>query len=140
MPTAGAPKTVGAVLVVPAALAAVNDARSASIVPNQTGSGGGTFETTVITVDTESVTGFNNTSSKVLYGFKILANVANAVCGLYDTAALETAGTTQGVFIDEGGEATQWDTYDSVWVTPYELQTALTVITNANCTIYHDVR
>ena len=127
-------------------LGLMQESRGASIQPNQSGTPNGSFETTVITSSTANVTGFSSREG-VLYGFKLLATSANATCQLSDTTTFGVAGgtgngtMTQGVFIDEGGEATQWDTYESIWPLPYSLQTGLTVvIANGNVTIYHDVR
>ena len=98
---------------------------------------GQTFETTVVTEDTASVGNFG--PDRVIYGFTIHASSAGAECGLYDVATLQGALATQGVYIDEGGEATQYDTFPSNWPSPYRLKTDLTVIVNNGaCTIYHD--
>ena len=100
----------------------------------------GTFETTVIQANTASAGSFGPTD--ILYGFKIVADTAGDVCGLYDTALLSTATLTQGIFIDELTEDTDERIQESDWPGPYKLVTDLTVITNAanqgGCVIYHD--
>ena len=127
-----------ALLVGVIASAAVKEALAVSILPNQIGTPNGSFETTVFTSNSLAASNFGE--GTVLYGFKVLASSASAVCGLYDAITWATAIGTQGRYIDEGGEATQWDTYESAWIVPYRLGTGLTVITNAQCTVYHDVR
>ena len=98
----------------------------------------GTFETTVVT-SSSVLSGFSNGS--ILYGFTTHASAASSECGLYDTNSLGTATATQGVFIDEGGEASQYDTFQSNWPSPYRLQIGLAVVVNAGtCVVYHDVR
>mgnify|MGYP001560744946 CR=1 FL=1 len=97
------------------------------------------FETTVVNASTASVGNFG--PGVVLYGFRLIADDAADVCGLYDVATLPLASTTQGVFIDELTQDTDNRTVDSDWPRPYVIQTDLTVITNAAtpgaCIIYH---
>ena len=120
--------------------AAVHEARAVSIWSNRGGMPNGTYETTVVSTFTENVSGFG--ANTVLYGFKLLATGNSARCALYDTADVTAANAaTQGIYIDEGGEATQWDTYESLWPAPYVLQTGLTVdVQNGIVTIVHDVK
>ena len=111
----------------------------ASFTENLPSSGAGTFETTVVTSSTSSVGTFN--PNDLLYGFKVWASSAGGVAGLYDTASVQTAAVTQGIFIDEGGEATQYDVWQSSWPSPYKLVTDLTVVlSGATVVIYHDVK
>lgn len=93
------------------------------------------FETTVVTSNTASVGSFG--TNDVLYGFRLIADDAGDVCGLYDTAALGTATETQGLFIDELVQDTDNRSQDSDWPAPYVLKTDLTVITNGICVVYH---
>lgn len=99
----------------------------------------GTFQTDVFTSSQANISGFG--IGNKLYGFRVHATSANAECGLYDVATLGLATTTQGIFIDEGGAATQYNDSDSAWAAPYSIKTALTVVvTNGACIVYHDVR
>lgn len=98
----------------------------------------GTFETTIVSTNTGSVGNFS--PGDIIYGFKLLADDAADVCGLYDVAAVGGAAVTQGVFIDELSQETDNKQVESDWPAPYRLVTDLTVITNGFCVIFHDVK
>lgn len=97
---------------------------------------GDVFETSIFTASTASAGSFGPGSN--IYGFTCIATAANAVCGLYDTATLGAASTTQGIFIDELAEATSGDSEKSLWPAPYKLVTDLTVVlSGATVVVYH---
>ena len=74
----------------------------------------------------------------IIFGFSVLVTTDGGVCGLYDVATVQGATEAQGVFIDEGGGASDGDVFQSDWYGPYTLVTDLTVLcTNANAIIYH---
>lgn len=101
----------------------------------------GNFETTIQTAVSGGavVSGFGN--GNILYGFSVVPTAANGWCALYDASATSSIANTQGVFIDEGGSASQTAVYQSLWPAPYRLQTGLVVeCVNAKAIIYHDVK
>ena len=102
----------------------------------------GTFETTVISSD-GLVSGLS--AGSIVYGFTTNATAATGDCGLYDAdtvaeVADASSSVAQGLFIDEGSEATSGDSHQSLWPSPYKLTDGLFVIaTDADCVIYHGV-
>lgn len=97
---------------------------------------GDEFETTLVKVNTASAGSFGPGS--IIYGFSVHPTSANGGCGLYDTASLTSAHETQGIFIDEGGNDGDEETFQSNWPAPYRLVTDLTVVcSSANAIIYH---
>ena len=133
-------RLLGVLGVVGLGLLLAHDAGAVLIHPNQAGLPNGSYETTAVTASgsSDAISGF--TTGGVLYGVRLFAIRANASYVLYDAATAANS-TTQGVFIDEGGEATQWDSYESIWPLPYVLVTGLSAsVVNGNLTIYHDVR
>lgn len=126
---------VAGVLVLALVAGLVAPARAAQTAALPTAAAG-TFETTAVT-SSGAVSGFG--PGNILYGFSVLSGSSGGEAGLYDTTGVAT--TTQGVFIDEGGAATQYNTFKSDWPSPYRLVTGLTVVVNAaTAIIYHDVR
>ena len=115
---------------------------SEALINSMTRSINGPFETTVVSdaatgIAPSVVSGFG--TGNILYGFKVFATGSNGVASLYDTATFYNTSNTQGIFIDEGGTATQSNVYQSDWTQPYLLVTGLTVISdNSVVTIYHD--
>lgn len=104
--------------------------------------GSGTFETTVVDCSAN-----NSTSNSIgtfiagqkLYGFSVIAKVAGGGITLQDAATFTAGSTTQGIFIDEGIEATDEDRTDFFWPAPYVLVTDLSVgCSTAIGIIYHD--
>lgn len=131
---------IGALIAVSvmASAAWAESARVGQLVQAQTG----TFETTYVNPapGVSLVSGFGNGS--IIYGFSVYPTAANGYCALYDTATSTVSpATTQGVFIDEGGDATALDPWMSSWPAPYKLQNGLLVeCIGARATIFHDVK
>lgn len=97
----------------------------------------GTFQTTGISTNTANLA--NIRARSAVFGFSVNATSANAQCGLYDSTTLGGAGMGAAVFIDEGGKATQWDTFQSNWPGPYQIINGLTVlVVNGTCIVYRE--
>lgn len=92
------------------------------------------IKTVTVTSDTSSAGTFE--ANKTILGFKLMATAANAICSLYDSAALSSASTT--TMIDELREATANETDVHLWPTPFRLTTDLSVgVTNGICIVYY---
>lgn len=127
------------------AFASIREALAITIWPNQSGAPNGSFETTVATVSTNSLGSLG--TGNVIYGWKVFAAAASAWGAIYDSATLPAtlvASRVQGTFIDEGGEATAFDVWESSWPMPYRLVTDLSVEVGGAAdtsvvTVAHDV-
>lgn len=121
-----------------AAVANADSPRVSELVQGATG----TFETTWVgsfTANFATPSGFG--PGNILYGFDVLTTAASGWCALYDASSTSSVATTQGIFIDEGREATSTDPWVNVWPAPYRLQTGLVVeCVDAKAIIYHDVK
>lgn len=78
-------------------------------------------------------------AGNVLFGFSVYASTAGATAALYDAAKtldVATAALERTKFIDEIGEATQYDTFYSDWPAPRKLVNGLVIITtNTPCVV-----
>ena len=75
----------------------------------------------------------------VVLGFSVWAATAGATASVYDADQIQdisTAALSRTLFIDEIGEATQYDTVYSDWPAPRKLDTGLCIITDrAPCVV-----
>lgn len=91
------------------------------------------IKTVTVVATTAGVSPF--TAGSYILGFKLYANDANDMCGLYDATTLGTS--TNSTVIDELIEASDETVDLQIWPMPYKLTTGLTVVTNGICVIYY---